>query len=143
MTVDGAAAVAHGSALGAVALDNALIAVTLAGAGHVHEVALFEGVGLDDVAHVQLGGILQVKLAQVLLGCHAGLVQVAHLGLGQLALGNVLEAQLHGGVAFFFGCLLLHDNAGTRLDYGDGDHLAVFVEDLRHADFLADDRFHV
>ena len=134
---------AHGSALSAPALDDALVAVALAGAGHVHEVALFEGVSLDDVAHVQLGGVLKVKLAQVLLGSNARLVQVAHLGLGQLTLGDILVAKLHSGVAFLFGCLLLHDDAGTRLDNGDGDHLAVLVEDLRHADFLADDRFHV
>ena len=117
--------------------------MALAGAGDVHEVALFKGVGLHDVAHVQLGGVLQVKLTQILLGGNAGLVQVAHLGLGQLALGDILEAQLHGGVAFLLGSLLLDDGAGTRLDHGDGNDLAVFVEDLRHTDFLANDCLHV
>ena len=141
--MDGAAAVAHGSTAGVPALHNALIAVALAGAGDVHEVALFEGVSLHDVADVQLSRVVQVKLAQVLLGGDAGLVQVAHLGLGQLALGDILVAQLHSGVAFLLGSLLLDDGAGTRLDHGDGDHLAVFVEDLRHANFSADDCFHV
>ena len=37
MTMDGAAAVAHGGALGAPALDDALVAVALGGAGHVYE----------------------------------------------------------------------------------------------------------
>ena len=143
MTVDRAAAVAHRSALSAVALDGALIAVALAGAGHVHKVALFEGVSLDDVADVQLGRVLKVELAQVLLGADGCLVQVAHLGLGQLTLGDILVAQLNGRIALFLDSLLLNDRAGTRLDDGDGDHLAVFVEDLRHADFLADDCFHV
>ena len=143
MTMDGAAAVAHGGALGAPALDDALVAVALGGAGHVYEVTLLEGVGLDDVAGVELSGVLQVELAQVLLGGHASLVQVAHFGLGELPLGNVLIAQLNGVVAVLFGSLLLNDHAGTRLDNGDGDHLAVFVEDLRHANFLADDCFHV
>ena len=86
---------------------------------------------------------VQVELAQILLGSHTRLVQVAHLGLGQLALGDILEAQLHSGVAFLLGSLLLDDGAGTRLDNGDGDDLAVFVEDLRHTDFLANDCLHV
>ena len=73
----------------AVALDARLVAVALADAGHVHEVADLKGVSLDNVADVQLSSILQVEFAQVLLGRHASLVQVAHLGLGQLALGNV------------------------------------------------------
>ena len=143
MTMDGAAAVAHGGTAGVPALHNALVAVTLGGAGHVNKVALVERVGLNDVADVQLGGVLQVELAQVLLGSHARLVQVAHLGLGQLALGDILEAQLHSGVAFLLGSLLLDDGAGARLDNGDGDDLAVFVEDLRHTDFLANDCLHV
>ena len=117
--------------------------MALAGAGDIHEVAFLKGVGLHDVAHVQLGGILQIELAQVLLGGDAGLVQVAHLGLGQLALGDILVAQLDGGVAFLLGSLFLDDSAGARLDHGDGDHLAVFVEDLRHTDFLANDCLHV
>ena len=141
--MDRAAAVAGGSALCAPALDDALIAMTLAGAGHVHKVTLFEGVSLNDVADVQLGGVIQVELTQVLLGGHASLVQVAHFGLGQLPLGNVLIAQLNSLIAFLIGSFLLDDGAGTRLDDGDGDDLAVFVEDLRHANLLADDCFHV
>ena len=109
--MDGAAAVAHGGALGAPALD-APGSRALGGAGHVYEVALLEGVGLDDVAGVELSGVLQVELAQVLLGGHASLVQVAHFGLGELPLGNVLIAQLNGVVAVLFGSLLLNDHAG-------------------------------
>ena len=137
MTMDRAAAVAHGGALCAVALDGALVAVALAGAGHIHKVTLLEGVGLDDVTDVQLGGVFQVKLAQVLLGGHASLVQVTHFGLGQLPLGNILKAQLDRLITFLLGSLLLNDGAGTRLDNSDGNDLAVFVEDLRH------DCFHV
>ena len=129
-------------AVGTVALDDALIAVALADAGDIHEVARLEGISLHDVAHVQLGGILQVELPQVLLGSHAGLVQVALLGLGELALRDVLKAQLDRLIAFLFGSLLLHDHAGTRLDHGDGDHMAVLVKNLGHAHFFADDRFH-
>ena len=143
VTADGAAAVGLLQAVGAVALDDAGVAVALGDAGDIHEVAGLEGVGLDDVADVQLGGVVQVELTQVLLGGSAGLVQVAHLGLAQLALGDILEAQLDSLIAFLFGSLLLHDHAGTRLDDGDGDHMAVLVKNLGHAHFFADDRFHV
>ena len=104
-------------------------------------VALGENVGLDDVAHVHLGGLVQLELLQVLLGGHAGLGQVALLGLGELALGHVLVAQLHSLVAVLLDGLLLHHDTGTGLDDGNRDHLAVGVENLAHADFLTDDSF--
>ena len=79
MAVDGAAAVGVALHRGAVALDNALVAVALAHTGHIHKVAGLESVSLDQVADIQLGGIFQVELPQVLLRGNAGLVQVAHL----------------------------------------------------------------
>ena len=39
------------------------------------------------------------------------------------------------------GGLLLHDGAGAGLDDGNRDHIALFVKDLCHADFLTDDCF--
>ena len=69
---------------------------------------------------------------------------MTQLRLGELALGHVLVAQLNGVVAVLLLGLLLHDGAGARLDDGDRDHVARFIEDLRHADLLADDGlFHV
>ena len=50
---------------------------------------------------------------------------MAHLGLAELALGNVFKAQLNGGIAFLLSSLLLDDRAGSRLDDGDGNHMAV------------------
>ena len=143
MTVHGAAAVGGGSALSAPALDDALVAVALAGAGDIHEVAHLEGVGLHEVADVQLGGVLQVELTEILLGSHVRLLQVAQLALGELALGHILEAHLDGGIAFLLSGLLLGDHAGARLDHGNGDHVTVLIEDLGHPDLLADDCFHV
>ncbi len=107
VTVDRAAAVGHTSAAGVPALDNARVAVALAGTGDVNEVAGLEGVSLDDVADVQLGSVVKVKLTQVLLGGNASLVQVAHFGLGQLRFANVLIAQLNSLITFLIGGLLL------------------------------------
>ena len=77
----------------------------------------------------------------MLLGGHAGLGQVALLRLGQLALGDILEAQLDSLITVFLGGLLLHHDTGTGFDNGNRDHLAVGVENLAHADFLTDDSF--
>ena len=125
------------------ALDDALIAVTLADAGHVHAIAHGEHGGVDLVAHVELGGVIQLELLQDAQDL-AGLLAVAHLGLGQLALGNFLKSQLNGGVAVLFLGLLLHHGAGACLDDSDRDDLAGFIEDLGHAQLLADNGlFHV
>ena len=55
--------------------------------------------------------------------------------------GNLAEAQLNSLVAIALDGLLLHDGAGTSLDDGDGNDLAVRVEQLGHTDFLADNAF--
>ena len=143
MTVDGATAVALALDGKAAALDNALVAVALAGAGHVNEVADLEHIRLDDGAELQLAAVVEGELAQVLLGGNASLVEMADFGLGQLLFSNVLIAQLDCLITILLGGLLLGDDTGARFDHGDRDHVAVFVEDLRHANFFADDCFHV
>ena len=129
-------------AVGAVALNNALIAVALADAGHVHTVAGGEDLGGELVAHLVLGAVVQTELFEHLLELsHTGLLLVAGLGLGELALSNGLITQLNGLIAILLGGLLLHHSAGPGLDHGHRDHAASLIEDLGHADLFADDRF--
>ena len=141
MTVDRAAAVAGRGAPGVPALHDAGVAVALADAGDIDALALFEDVGLQDVAHVQGGAVLKAELVQVLHHAHAGLLKVALLRLGELLGGDFAVAELDGVVAFLVRRLLLDDDAGTGLYYGDRNDLARLIEDLRHADLLADDGF--
>ena len=137
MTVDRAAAVGHALDGGAVALNNALEAVALADAGDVHAVARGKDVGLQLVAHLVLGAVLQSELLQDLLELgQTCLLLMADLRLGELALGNSLITQLNGLIAILLGGLLLHHSAGAGLDHGHGDHAASFIEDLGHADLL-------
>ena len=143
MTVDRSAAVRLRPAVRAPALDDAGITVALAGAGDVDEIAAGEGVRLDDRAELKLAGVVKRELAQIFLGSDARLFQVAHLALGELALRHVAIAELDRFIAVLFSGLLLRHDARAGLDHGDRDHVAGFVEDLRHADFFADDRFHV
>ncbi len=141
VTVDRAAAVGGGGAALAVTLDRAGIALALADAGDVDLLALGEDVGLHGVAHFQLAAVFQAEFFEVLEVGNAGLLQVALLGLGELALGDFLKAELDGFIAFLFLGHLLDDHTGAGLDDGDGDDTASLVEDLRHADLLANNGF--
>ena len=123
------------------ALDDAGVALALAGAGHVDLLALGENVGLDHVADFQLAAVLEAELLEVLDHAHAGLLQVTRLRLAELLLGHFLVAELDGLIAFLFLGHLGHDHAGACLDDGDRNDLAGLVEDLRHADLLANDGF--
>ena len=144
MAVHRAAAVAGGGALGAPALDDAGVPLTLADTGDVYAVTLGKGIHLDLVAHVQVGGAVELELLEDLLPGLASLLQVAQLRLGEFLLGNILIAQLDRLIAVLFRGLLLDHGAGAGLDDRDRDDVAGFIEDLGHAHFLADDRlFHV
>ena len=141
VTVDRTAAVAGGGTALAKALDNAGVALALAGAGDVDLVALGEDVGLDGVADFELGAVSKTELLEVLHSADARLLEVAGFGLGELLLGHCLVAELDGLVAFLVLGHLLDNRAGAGFDDGHGDDLAGLVEDLRHADLLADDGF--
>ena len=80
MTGNRAAAVGLGAAMGAPALDDAGVAVALAGAGDVDEVAGLEGVSLDHRAQLQLGQNLVRR----------------GIDIGESGIGNLLRFLLSG-----------------------------------------------
>ena len=131
------------AAVGAVALDDALVAVALADAGDVDLVADCENACLNFVADVHLGGLLHAELLEVLLEGNLSLFQMAELRLGQLGFLDVLKAKLYGVVAVFFGGLLLGHDAGAGLDDGDRDEAVVGVPDLGHAELRAQQALHL
>ena len=122
-------------------LDNACVALALGSAGDVYEVALNEHVSLDNVAELEHRAVLETELLQVLLQGVASLLQVTLLRLVQASFLNILKTELYSIVAVLLLGLELSYNARTCFDYGAGDNLAVSVEDLGHADLLADDCF--
>ena len=141
MTVNGAAAVAGGGTALAEALDNAGVALTFADTGNVDLVAFCEDVGLDNVTDFELAAVGKAELLEVLDHAYARLLQVALLMLAQLLLGDLFVTELDSFVAFLFAGHLLHDHAGAGFNDGHGNDLTSLVEDLRHADLLADDGF--
>ena len=123
------------------AFDGAGVALALRGAHNVDVLARGERVGLDDVAHVHAADVGKAELAQRLLGRHISLVKVAFGRFRHLFGSDVAKAQLNSHIAVAFHRLLLHHGAGAGFHDRDRNDFAVLIEDLRHADFLADDTF--
>ncbi len=123
------------------ALDNARVALALAGACNVHPLAGFKCVGLDKVAHIQGADVLQAELPKGLLGGDAALLEVARKGLCDPLGLLVPEADLYRVIAVGLHGLLLGHDAGPGLYHCYRDDLTLVVEDLRHADLLSDDPF--
>ena len=116
-------------------------------AGDVDEVTLFENI-LDDepLAGLEAVNGLESKLLEVAHGDGAGLLQVAQLGLGELAVTDAAVAHLDSVVAIGSGGLDLGDDiALSEADDGDGDDGAVGLEVGHHAELgphHADSRLH-
>ena len=141
MTCNRAGAVALTQAVLAKALDNALIALALAGADNVNLVALCEDISLEDVADIDGSDVIKTELTQGALGSDVSLVEVTLGGLVDLLGAHFAVAHLNSLIAVRLNGLLLHDGAGAGLDDGDRNDLAVGVEQLGHAQLLADDTF--
>ena len=88
---------------------------------------------------------LKERYKQVAGGGDASLLEVASHGLVDQLLGAVfrvgVKAHLNSLVAVGFDGFLLHHLAGAGLHHGHGYEAAIIGENLRHADFLAYDRF--
>src|SRR6185369_16901954 len=127
-----AGTVAGAAALEAPALDDALEALTDAGAGHVDQVAGLEHGGVDDVPHVVGVGVVQAQFA--VAGENAGAGILAMADLGRVGPRGVLgaEAHLDRAVAVTCHALLLEHHARSGLDYGDGNTSSVVGKYLGH-----------
>ena len=134
-------AVRLGSAPEVVTLDSALEALALGNAGHADVLAVFEGLDRDRVADLEVGHA--ADLGQVALAVlEAGLLEVAQLGFGELLVFAVFERQLDRRRAVALGGAHPCDRTRPRFDDGHRDAIAVVVEELGHAELLADDALH-
>ena len=90
-----------------------------------------------------LPGIVDPDLDQVAVWRHACPGEMAGHRLGHLHLRCLAVGDLDRVVTIALGGLDLDDATGSGLDDGDRNRLRIVVEDLRHAQLLAEDRFHV
>ena len=102
--------------------------------------ALPKDVGGDLLADGVLADVVEPQLDKLAAGVDARLCEVPSFGLGELVRILHAERDLDGAVAVGLRCLDLNDTARRDTQHGDRDDTVVFVPDLRHADFLADDR---
>src|SRR4051794_21402521 len=134
-------AVRDGAAAEAVALDRSLEALALRDAGDLDGLALLEDVDGQLLANLEALA-LAAELAQVAQRRVARLLQVAELGLRQLALGHVAVAELHGVVAVALGRPQAGNPARARLHDRDALDGAVLHEQLRHPDLRSEQSRH-
>src|SRR3954451_6592669 len=134
-------AVALGAAAEVVALDRALEALALADAGDLDLGAGLEGRGGHGVTDLQLAGLV-AELDEVLHRRGVGLAQVAELSLGEVLLAHGAEGELDGLVAVAVDRADARHRAGAGLEHGDALDIALFGEDLGHAQLPGEDRGH-
>src|SRR4051794_3709364 len=134
-------AVRLGALAEVVALDRALEALALRGAGDLDLLADLERLDRDRLAHRQLARLV-AELLDVAVRAGVGLLEVAQLGLCEVLLLAGVERELDGLVAI----ALVRADAGNRtrtgLEHGDALDGAVLEEDLGHAELLGEDRRH-
>src|SRR3954451_3750591 len=134
-------AVRHGAAGEVVALDGALEALALRGAGDLELLAGLEGLDRHGLADGQLAGLV-AELDDVLHRRGVGLAQVAELALGEVLLAHRAERELDGLVAVAVERADAGHGTGPGLEHRDALDAPVLEEELRHAELLGEDRRH-
>src|SRR3954454_17876600 len=134
-------AVAHRAAGEVVALDRALEALALRGAGDLDLVAGLEGLDRHGLANRQLAGLV-AELDDVLHRRRVGLAQVPELALGEVLLADRAERELDGLVAVAVERADPGHRTGAGLEHRDPLDAPILEEELRHAELLGEDRRH-
>ena len=104
-------------------------------------IASSENVSLEDIADVHAGNIVQTELTKGALRSDVCFVEVAFGCLVDLLGAHFAKAKLDCLIAVGLDGFLLHDGAGAGFDDGYRNDLAVFIKQLGHAQFLANDTF--
>src|SRR5437899_2918137 len=112
---------------------------SFAGSDDVHKFVRIEDVDHDLVTRVCSVFTLNPDFAHESGGSHIRFFEMTrHWFRDTFGFHELDKSKLHGVVTVFLLGLSLDDNAGTRLNHGDGNNGAVIGEQLRHPDFLAE-----
>lgn len=127
----------HRASLKVVSFDATLETLANGGSRYINQIPFFEEL-LKNEPLVRLKPInrLQPKLLQVAQGDDPGLVEVTHLGLGELSFSNPPITDLDGIVAVGGLSLDLGDNVAlSKTHNGDGDNSTIGLEETHHTQF--------
>ena len=130
-------AVSTAVGLEAPTLDSAGEALTLGSAGHVDLSALFEQVGGQFLASLELIDVVGAHLNEVATRGDTSLGKVASQRLGHLGRVDGAVAELDSLVAVGFLGLHGSHHIGGHVDKSNGHEEAVLVPHLGHAELLA------
>src|SRR4051812_26656315 len=136
--------VADGPTVEVVAANRALEALALRAAADLDLLAFLESRDGHLIADLELAVLVlaQAELGEVAEGGRAGLLQMTQPGLLEAALFGLAEGKLDRAVSVALGLAHGRHPAGAGLDHGRRDPLAVFGEQLRHANFASEDPRH-
>src|SRR5690606_7172867 len=123
----------------AVALHDTGDALALALASDVDVLAGFEGVIPQLLADLVIARVVRAALREVAARRDVVLTQVVAERLVDLPRVDLPVAELDGGVAVLLGGADAGHHARTGLDHGHRNQPVVRVEDLGHAELLAQD----
>ena len=126
----------------AVALHRTGVSLTFRGTGNVDESSRFEDIGGEFLTHLIVSsriGIRKTDFGDVATRRNTGLCEVASHRLSHFTGVDGAECDLDGVVAIgLFGANLGYDTRPS-LDDSNGDNPVLFVEDLGHAELIAQD----
>src|SRR5688572_10215145 len=133
-------AVRRGTAAEMMPPDDARESAAFAHADHVRFLVRLELVYQNPIARLQIPmARTEAKFLQIAHAVHGRLLQVSRLRLiNPLRFDSLDQAELDRVVAVDGGRLALHHHARSRFQDRDRDHLAVWPEDLGHANFFTE-----
>ena len=97
-----------------------------------------EGFDRYNIAHMHTGAVVQTEFLQVLPRRNACALEVPLLRFVHFLFFHIAVRQLHRIVSVTFHRLLLRYRTGACRNHRNGNHISLFVKNLRHADFLTD-----
>ena len=128
----------------AVTVNYALEAPTLRDADNVHECdVLGEDVSHSElVTELRLPGEVRLELDELAHRSDTCLFEMPHQRRAGVLFSRFVIGKLYSGIAVFFYCTELRNNARASLDNGAWHVLAISTENGSHSDFLSNQSRH-
>ena len=119
-----------------VTFHNALESLALRNSRDVDPVVVLENIDGNHVAQIQF--LFEAgEFDQLTLGSGVGLLEMAHQRIAGILFRNLVIGKLHGRVAVLLGSLHLRNNTGTSFNHSAWYILTLGTENGSHSDFFS------